>query len=112
MRPSAKQLLIIGDTPLPAHQVPNCLTAFPTNVHYCGAEKAKAVNSSRIALERELAGQFDGHHVDTTNWMCGTSFCPVIEGNIVMWRDNNHVSATMSAFLTPFLAATIVPLLS
>lgn len=112
MRPSAKQLLIIGDTPLPAHEVPNCLTAFPTNVRYCGAEKAKAVNTSRIALEKELAGQFDGHHVDTTNWMCGTSFCPVIEGNIVMWRDNNHVSATMAAFLTPFLAATIVPLLT
>ena len=112
MRPSAKKLLIIGDTPLPAHEVPNCLTALPTNVPYCGAEKAKAVNRSRIELEQELAAQFDGQHVSTTNWMCGTSFCPVIEGNIIMWRDNNHVSATMAKFLTPFLAATIVPLLS
>ncbi|MFM2077629.1 MAG: hypothetical protein RJA49_1519, partial [Actinomycetota bacterium] len=110
VRPSAGQLLIIGDTPLPAHEVPNCLSAFPSNVHYCGAEKAKAVNTSRIALEDELATQFDGHFVSTTDWLCGTTFCPVIEGNIVMWRDNNHVSATMAKFLTPFLASTIVPL--
>ena len=112
MRPSAKQLLIIGDTPLPAHQVPNCVLKVPGNLHYCGQTRADGVNRSRLDLERQIAAEYDGNFVSVTNWVCGTSFCPVVLGNILMWRDNNHVSATMSRYLAPFMAAVLVPLLT
>jgi hypothetical protein len=112
MRPHADKLLIIGDTPLPAHEVPNCLTAFPTNVPYCGTTRDQGVDRSRLALEKDIAQQFDGQFVDPTGWVCGTSACPVIEGNIIVWRDNNHVSATMSTFLAPLMAAVVVPILT
>lgn len=111
MRPSAGELLIIGDTPLPAHQVPNCLLKVPGNVPYCGADRAKAVDRSRIELERQIAATYQGSFVSTSSWLCGTSKCPVILGNILMWRDNNHVSATMSKYLAPFLDAVVSPLL-
>lgn len=111
MRSSAGELLIIGDTPLPAHQVPNCLLKVPGNVPYCGADRAKAVDRSRIELERQIAATYQGSFVSTSSWLCGTSKCPVILGNILMWRDNNHVSATMSKYLAPFLDAVVSPLL-
>jgi len=111
MRASATRLLIIGDTPLPAHQVPNCLMKVPGNVPFCGAERAKAVNRSRVELEQQIAATYDGSFVSTSSWLCGTSKCPVILGNILMWRDNNHISATMSKYLAPFLDAVVTPLL-
>jgi peptidoglycan/LPS O-acetylase OafA/YrhL len=112
MRPSATQLLIIGDTPLPAHQVPNCVLKVPGNLHFCGQTRADGVNSSRLDLERQIAAEYDGHFVSVTNWVCGTSFCPVVLGNVLVWRDNNHVSATMSRYLAPFMAAVLMPLLT
>ena len=112
MRASAGELLIIGDTPLPAHQVPNCLMKAPGNVPFCGADRAKAVNRSRIELEQQIAANYQGTFVSTSSWLCGTSKCPVILGNILMWRDNNHVSATMSKYLAPFLDAVITPLVT
>jgi len=111
IRPLTTELLIIGDTPLPAHEIPNCLAAFPHNVQHCMAEKSKAVNTSRIQLENELAAGHDASFVDVSDWVCGTSKCPVIIGNIVMYRDNNHLSATMSEYLAPFVAAVVVPIL-
>lgn len=111
MRPSAGKLLIIGDTPLPAHQVPNCVLRVPGNLHYCGQTRADGVNRSRLDLERQIAAEYDGQFVSVTNWVCGTSFCPVVLGNILIWRDNNHVSATMSRYLAPFMAAVLVPML-
>jgi peptidoglycan/LPS O-acetylase OafA/YrhL len=112
MRPAAGKLLIIGDTPLPAHQVPNCVLKVPGNLHYCGQTRADGVDTSRLELERQIAAEYDGRFVSVTNWVCGTSFCPVVLGNILVWRDNNHVSATMSGYLAPFMAAVLVPLLT
>ena len=111
LRPSAEQLLIIGDTPLPAHEIPNCLSANPRGVRHCMAARKAAINQPRLQLERDLAATYHGDFVDTSDWLCGTTDCPVIEGNIVMYRDNNHISATMSRYLAPFLQAAVVPLL-
>lgn len=112
MRPAAGHLVIIGDTPLPAHQVPNCVLKVPGNLHYCGQVRGDGVNTSRLELERQIAAEYDGNFVSVTNWVCGTAFCPVVLGNILIWRDNNHVSATMSTYLAPFMAAVLVPLLT
>ena len=112
MRPAAKDLLIIGDTPLPAHQVPNCLLKVPGNVHFCGQTRKDGVDTSRLDLERAIAAEYQGHFVSVTNWVCGTSFCPVILGNLLIWRDNNHVSATFSTYLTPFMASVVVPIVT
>ncbi|MFZ4720620.1 MAG: acyltransferase family protein [Ilumatobacteraceae bacterium] len=110
VRSAAKNLLIIGDTPLPAHQVPNCLMKVPGNVPYCGQTRFDGTDDSRLALEKAIAGEYDGRFVSVTNWVCGTNFCPVILGNLLIWRDNNHVSATFSDYLTPFMAAVVVPI--
>jgi peptidoglycan/LPS O-acetylase OafA/YrhL len=111
VRPSADQLLIIGDTPLPAHEVPNCLTANPRNVRYCGAQRSKAIDVSRLQLESDLATQHNGTFVSVSDWLCGTSACPTILGNIIMWRDNNHISATMSKYLEPLVESVVAPIM-
>jgi len=104
--------LIIGDTPLPIHQIPNCLSKQPRNVRGCIAPRKDSVDVSRVQLERDIAGEHDASFVSVSNWLCGTSECPVIIGNMILYRDNNHISATASVYFAPFLAAVMVPLLA
>jgi len=111
VRPTTEKLLIIGDTPLPIHQIPNCLSKQPRNVRGCLAPREDSVDVSRVELEREIAGEHDASFVSVSNWLCGTSECPVIIGNMILYRDNNHIAATASVYFAPFLAAVMVPLL-
>jgi len=111
VRPNTEKLLIIGDTPLPIHQIPNCLSKQPRNVRGCLAPRMDSVDVSRVQLERQVAGEHDASFVSVSDWLCGTSECPVIIGNMILYRDNNHISATASRYFAPFLAAVVVPLL-
>jgi hypothetical protein len=111
VRPAVQQLLILGDTPLPAHEIPNCLAANPRSVRHCITTRGPAIKLSRLQLESDLATTYRADFVSTSDWLCGTRDCPVVIGNIVMYRDNNHVSATMSRYLAPFVQAAILPLL-
>jgi len=111
IRPTTEKLLIIGDTPLPIHQIPNCLSKQPRNVRGCLAPREDSVDVSRVQLEGEVAGQHDAGFVSVSDWLCGTWECPVIIGNMILYRDNNHISATASKYFAPFLAAVMVPLL-
>ncbi len=111
LRPNVGKLLLFGDTPLPAHEVPNCLASNPRGVRNCIAQRARAVDTSRLQVEREVAAAHNGTLQSTSDWLCGTSECPVIEGNIIMYRDNNHISATMSKFLAPLVESAVAPVL-
>ncbi len=111
VRPTTEKLLIIGDTPLPIHQIPNCLSKQPRNVRGCLAPRQDSVDVSRVQLEGEVAGEHDASFVSVSDWLCGTWECPVIIGNLILYRDNNHISATASRYFAPFLAAVMVPLL-
>ena len=111
VRPTTDKLLIIGDTPLPDHQIPNCLSNQSRNVLSCQASRDDAIDRSRLELEREVAGEHDASFVSVSNWLCGTQWCPVIIGTMILYRDNNHISATASTYFAPFLAAVMVPLL-
>ena len=49
--------------------------------------------------------------VATSDWLCGETTCPVVLGDLLMYRDDNHITATASQYLTPFVEAAIAPLL-
>ncbi|WP_062076849.1 acyltransferase family protein [Demequina globuliformis] len=41
--------------------------------------------------------------LDLTPWLCDSVTCPVITGNVVMYRDDDHLSATYVRTLTPMV---------
>ncbi|WP_434724031.1 SGNH hydrolase domain-containing protein [Mesorhizobium sp. RIZ17] len=42
--------------------------------------------------------------VDMNDAICGKDSCPAVVGNIVVWRDNHHLTATYALALAPRLA--------
>lgn len=41
--------------------------------------------------------------LDLTDWICEAEVCPAIVGNIVVWRDQNHLTATYVRSMVPFI---------
>jgi hypothetical protein len=47
--------------------------------------------------------------VDPLPWLCTPQTCPVIVGNLLVYRDDSHLSTPYSALLAPFIGAQLAP---
>ena len=107
LRPSTDHLLLLGDTPTPLSDVPSCLAGNLSNVPACMNSRDGAVRPGRLAVERDVAAAHDASFIPTSDWLCTDTACPVIVGNVLMYRDNSHINATASEFLSPFIDAAL-----
>jgi len=44
--------------------------------------------------------------VDPTPWLCGRD-CPLVVGNVLVYRDSNHLTGAYAAMLGPVLGASL-----
>ena len=107
IRPLARQVLLLGDSATPVNDTPSCVAGHVSNVGGCMNSRATAVKQGRLAVERSMATKYNALFVPTSDWMCTDSQCPVVVGNVLMYRDNSHLTATASAFLAPYIEATL-----
>jgi hypothetical protein len=51
--------------------------------------------------------------IDLTSAICpGTGRCPVVINNMIVWRDEHHLTATFSATLGPAIDAQLIAILN
>ena len=103
VKPFAEHVLLLGDSATPALLVPYCLANSLTYVPICMATREQATRPSRLAVEREVAAKYGIDFIPTSDWMCTDTLCPVIVGNVLMYRDDSHLTATASEFLSPYI---------
>jgi hypothetical protein len=111
LRPLAKNVLILGDTPTPKQAVPNCVSGHLRSLQSCMNSRAAAVREDRLAVERSVAATYKATFVTTGDWLCTPTQCPVVIGDILVYRDDNHLTATASQWLAPYISAATVPLM-
>ena len=112
VRPLTDQLLLLGDSATPLDDVPSCLAGNLSNAQACMNSREGAVRPSRLAVERDVALKYDADFIPTSDWMCTDTYCPVIVGNVLMYRDNSHITATASVFLAPYIDAALQSVLA
>ncbi len=110
--PLASKVLVLGDTPTPASDVPSCVASHLGTVAACAAARSDAVRDDRLQVEREVAAAHGAAFVPTSDWLCTDAGCPVIVGDVLVYRDNNHLTATAATWLAPYLDAAITPLVA
>jgi hypothetical protein len=71
------------------------------------AARAGAVRPGRLGVERDIARAHQAAFIPTSDWMCTDTACPVVVGNVLMYRDASHLTATASALLSPFVDAAL-----
>ena len=101
--------VVITDTPYPGTDVPICLSKAIKNVGSCAVTRDKGIRANRQQTSIDVAVENNAQYLDVSHWVCTIDTCPVITGNILMYRDSHHLTTTYVQFLTPLIDAAISP---
>ena len=111
VRPLAHNVMVLGDTPTPLNDVPGCVASHLRRVADCMNPRSAAIKPARLGVEVDVAATHDAAFVPTGDWLCTSSECPVVIGNLLVYRDNSHITTAASMWLAPYLEAAVKPLL-
>jgi hypothetical protein len=102
MRGDGLNAVYLRDTPMPPRNVPECLAGSLDNVGACNFSVKQARQfGDRWAVVGRALQQASIPAVDPTQWFCTPKGCPVIVGNILVYRDDSHMTATYGVWLAP-----------
>ena len=109
LRAIGTEPILITDTPYPGGDVPICLSRNVTHVRNCTFKRSNGINDSRHAANVEAATSNGAQVLDVSNWLCAADRCPVIVGNILVYRDSNHITTKYAELLVPLMNDAIGP---
>ena len=113
--PSQTKVVIIQDPPLPGinDKAPTCLSAHLTDYRKCVYSRTRGFASAMGTREKDAVAATGAGLIDLTATICpGTSPCPIVQNGIIMWRDEQHLTATYATTLGPAIDAQLVAILS
>lgn len=106
----ADEVATIADTPLYSTHVPDCLADNREKAAEC-VEKIDDVipHPDRREDSIEVIESAGSTVIDPIPWVCDeeTGKCPVVVGDLLAYRDSNHLSTSFASALTPHLAAVL-----
>ena len=81
---------------------PDCIAAHPDKAATCSVPRADVFDpvDPTVAIRDQLPGV---HFADYSNYFCNESDCPAVIGNVVVYKDGNHVTQTYAKTLTPMV---------
>jgi peptidoglycan/LPS O-acetylase OafA/YrhL len=100
-------VLVLGPIPDPLASVPTCLSAHLDSVSACAPDRTSAINAAGIQAEQAATAAGGGYYADLTSLFCGPSRCPVIVGDNLVFRDDNHLTTSYAQWLAPVISAQI-----
>jgi peptidoglycan/LPS O-acetylase OafA/YrhL len=104
--------IVMRDVPQPGFDVPACLSrraaGAPFRMRECEYDRDESVSPRAIAAQNEAARGLDRvAFVDMTDRLCARSPCAVALRGTVVYRDDDHLTATFSRAEAPVLGARI-----
>jgi hypothetical protein len=109
LRAGGTEPVLITDTPYPGRDVPICLSENVSSVGNCAFSRERGIRQSRLDTNIAAAIDNGAQVLDVTNWMCTDKACPVIVGNLLVYRDSNHITTKYAEWLTPLIDEAISP---
>jgi peptidoglycan/LPS O-acetylase OafA/YrhL len=107
VRATGAQVLVLGPTPRPKGDVPDCLATHLRDAVTCTQPLSRAIDAAGVRAERAAVVRAGGAYVDVSPWTCTRATCAVIVGNLLVYRDDNHLSTSYPAWLAPVLSAEL-----
>ncbi|MBM3639121.1 MAG: acyltransferase [Actinobacteria bacterium] len=104
--------ILFADTPFPARDVPTCLSASPKDIDVCNPIPSAALRADIAEVREDLSVKNSVPLLRTKDWFCTANICPVVVGNILVYRDDNHITSAYAKFLGPVLDAALEPVVS
>ncbi|CAN5360958.1 SGNH hydrolase domain-containing protein [soil metagenome] len=107
---SNAKVTYLQDIPIPGKNSPDCVAANLDDVRACGygADGAYSYPKRHDALT-PAAEKAGATVVDTQSWFCTDQTCPAVVGNLMVYRDDSHMTAPYSSWLAPLARSIIEP---
>ncbi len=111
LRSSGARVLVLGSVESPDWVVPDCLSAHLDDVPACNVTPRQThdgpglvgYDNAGIIAERNAVVRGGGAFVDVKPWFCTTTTCPVIVNNVLVFRDNSHITVQYADYLAPLI---------
>jgi len=100
------QLVVIADTPWLGKNLPKCMERTNSNLEECTVfsnENNPFKDPLIAAAKKNIKVKF----VDMSPYICPENKCYPVIGNVLVWRDNNHLTRTYSESLSEILYSEI-----
>lgn len=107
LRRAGLKVTYVLDNPHPDANVPACLSEHLDDARACtGRADVSHATKRRDLLRRALLT--DGiTTVDPAPWACWSGRCPPVVDNMLIYRDDNHFTATYSRWLAPMASGVL-----
>ncbi|GAB1642603.1 acyltransferase family protein [Krasilnikovia sp. MM14-A1259] len=101
------KVYFVNDTPW-GNLTPDCLSQHMDRPAACNRPRATAVRSPQLRVRvMDLARSQGVSIIDPLPWFCTATDCPVIIGNVLVYKDRHHITTVYSRLLAPLLSAEL-----
>ncbi|MDP9387904.1 MAG: acyltransferase, partial [Actinomycetota bacterium] len=112
VRATGARVAVLGPMPRFEFNVPECIADHTGDVRACVRPLEATVDAGGAAGERRAAEDAGAGYVDVHPWICTTTTCAVIVGNLLVYRDDNHVTTTYASWLAPVFGEALEAVLA
>lgn len=100
--------VLMEDTPWPGQDVPTCLSQNYAAIGNCSQPVSQAYREDMREIRADF--QAEGRHVLWVRHLfCSETVCPNVVGNLLVYRDDNHISQAFASFVAPLLDEVLAP---
>nr|WP_307787648.1 acyltransferase family protein [Mycolicibacterium sp. S2-37] len=112
LRATGAKVVVLGPAPDPQSTVPTCLSGHLDDVPACTPARGIAVNAGGVAAESATVTAAGGQYAELTDLFCTDTVCPVIIGNTLVYRDDNHITGEYARLMSPVVEDVVQRALS
>jgi len=94
--PASGRVIYLADLPLADVVPPVCLSAHMRSILACATPVDQAINYPWLNTELTTAASVGALFIDHERWVCPTSPCLPVLGNLLVLRDQGHLTATFA----------------
>ncbi|PWW21332.1 peptidoglycan/LPS O-acetylase OafA/YrhL [Geodermatophilus normandii] len=97
--------MVLADTPHPSQDIPACLAENLDNAGACAVPTEVGFAQDRRATDEVTVTSAGAHFVSLDDDICDEQMCSAVRGNLLVFRDDSHLSTPFAESLAPQLAA-------
>ncbi len=105
--PETSDVLVLADTPFLQTNPATCLEESTADLSRCATPRSAAIDSTFDQAERATVESAGASYADLGTLVCPYSPCPVVVGDILAWRNRDHITATFATQLAPSMRTAV-----
>jgi hypothetical protein len=101
MKDAGVPVATFAETPRMAINVPECVSVHLSDLASCVRLRSRGLANAGVV--KSAAQRYGDPVLDLNDRICTPVVCPSVIGNVLIYRDDHHLTATYSRTLAPFI---------